>query len=145
MGVVWKWSGSMYGWQYKTRLICMHYRIWLTILALVHFGYLIITLVIDHNNFVDISFQKCFLRYLSPGLLRWSSLQIKLLMVNCEANFVSFGFKIVKRLRSRKYEPVILERTLGLVFGPCAALYTSFLTHCTPNKKAIWTIWWDLS
>ena len=33
--------------------------------------------------------------------------------------FVSSGSKIVKRLRRRQYDPLIIERTIGLVLGPC--------------------------
>ena len=45
--------------------------------------------------------------------------------------------KIVKRLRLRKYDPVIIERTIGLVLGPSTAFYRSFLKHCTPTNKAL--------
>ena len=53
--------------------------------------------------------------------------------------------KIVKRTRRRKYDPVIIERIIGLVLGPCTALYRSFLKHCTPTNKAAGNIWQDLS
>ena len=43
----------------------------------------------------------------------------------CETNFVSFGSKIVTK--RRKYDPVIIERTIGLVLGPSTVLYRSFL------------------
>ena len=69
----------------------------------------------------------------------------KLRRVKCEANFVCTNSKIVKRLRRRKYDPVIIERTIVLVLGPSTALYRSFLKHCTPTNKAIRTIWRDLS
>ena len=58
---------------------------------------------------------------------------------------VSSGSKIVKRLRRRKYDPLIIERTIGLVLGPSTALYRSFLKHSTPTNKAVGTIWQDLS
>ena len=35
--------------------------------------------------------------------------------------------KTVKRLRRRQFDPVIIERTIGLVLGPFTALYRSFL------------------
>ena len=38
--------------------------------------------------------------------------------VKGEANFISSGSKIVKRLRRRQYDPAIIERTIGLVIGP---------------------------
>ena len=45
----------------------------------------------------------------------------KLRRVKCEANDVSSDSQIVKRLRRRKYDQVIIERTIGLVFGPSTA------------------------
>ena len=39
----------------------------------------------------------------SPGLLQWSSLQTQ--RVKCEANFVSSGSKIFKRIWRRNFEP----------------------------------------
>ena len=60
-------------------------------------------------------------------------------------NFISSGSKIVKRLRRRQYEPLIIERTIGLVLGPGTALYIPFLKHCTLTNMAIGTIWRALS
>ena len=34
------------------------------------------------------------------------------------------------------YDPLIFDRTKGLVLGPSTALYRSFLTHCTLTNKA---------
>ena len=48
--------------------------------------------------------------------------------------------KIVKRLRRRQYDPVIIERTIGLVLGPSTALYEPFLKHCTLTNKAVGTL-----
>ena len=75
----------------------------------------------------------------------YGDLVYKLRRVRCEANFVSSGSKIVKRLRRRKYDPLIIENTIGLVLGPSTALYRSFLEHCTLTNKAVGTIWRDLS
>ena len=47
------------------------------------------------------------------------------------------GSKMVKRLRRRKYGIMILERTIGLVFGPFSALYRSFLERCILTSKAV--------
>ena len=55
-------------------------------------------------------------------------------------NFILSGSKIVKRLRRRQYDPVIIERTIGLVLGPSTALYEPFLKHCTLTNKAVGTI-----
>ena len=48
--------------------------------------------------------------------------------------------EIVKRLRRRKYDPVIIERMIGLVLGPSTASYRSFLKHFTLTNKAVGTI-----
>ena len=69
----------------------------------------------------------------------------KLRRVKGEANFISSGSKIVKRLRRRQYDPAIIERTIGLVLGPFTALYRSFLKRCTLTNKAVGTIWRALS
>ena len=58
---------------------------------------------------------------------------------------VSSGSKIVKRLRHRKYDARIIERTIGIVLGPSTALYRSFLKHCTLTNKTMGAIWRDLS
>ena len=47
--------------------------------------------------------------------------------------------------RRRKYEPLIIERTIGIVLGPSTSLYRTFLEHCTLTNKALGTIWRDLS
>ena len=63
--------------------------------------------------------------------------------------WVSFSklqlFIIVKRLRRRQYDTVIIETTIGLVLGPFTALYRSFLKRCTLTNKAVGTIWRALS
>ena len=46
----------------------------------------------------------------------------KLRRVKDTPNFISSGSKIVKRLRRRQYDPLIIERTIGLVLGPSTAL-----------------------
>ena len=56
-------------------------------------------------------------------------------------NFISSGSKIVKRLRRRQYDPLIIERTIGLVHGPSTALYIPSLECCTLTNKTIGTIW----
>ena len=77
-----------------------------------------------------ISFQE----YVSKGIshpLFWCDLVYNLRRVNDTPNFISLGSKIVKRLWRRQYDPLIIERTIGLVFGPSTALYRPFLKHCT--------------
>ena len=89
-----------------------------------------------------------FFWYVTEGISHpvfYGDLVDKLRRVRCEANFVSSGSKIVKRLRRRKYDPSIIERTIGLVIGPSTALYRSFLGHCTLTNKVVGTIWRELS
>ena len=84
-----------------------------------------------------------FQDYASEGISHpvfYGDLFYKLRRVKCKANFVSSGSKMVKQLQRRKYDPVIIERTIGLVLGPSTALYRSFLKHCTLNNRAIGTI-----
>ena len=55
-------------------------------------------------------------------------------------NLISAGSQIVKCLRRRQCDPLIIERTICLVFGPSTALYRPFLKHCTLTNKAVGTI-----
>ena len=75
----------------------------------------------------------------------YGDLVYKLRRVKDTPNFISSGSKLVKRLRRRQYDPVIIERTIGLVLGPCTALYRPFLKHCTLTNNAVGTIWRALS
>ena len=96
------------------------------------------------STFGEISFQD----YVSQGITHpvfYGDLVYKLWRVKGEANFISSGSKIVKRLRRRQYDPAIIERTIGLVLGPFTALYRSFLKRCTLTNKAVGTIWRALS
>ena len=42
-----------------------------------------------------------------------------------------------RHLQRRQYDPLIIKRTIGLVFGPSTALYRPFLKHCTVTNKAL--------
>ena len=44
------------------------------------------------------------------------------------SEFRLVGLEIVKRIRHRNYDQVIIERTIGLVLGPSTALYKDFLS-----------------
>ena len=91
------------------------------------------------SKFGYISFQE----YLSKGISHpvfYGDLVYKLRRVKDTPNFISQGSKIVKRLRRRQYDPVIIERTRGFLLGPCTALYKPFLKHCTLTNKAAGTI-----
>ena len=84
-----------------------------------------------------------FQEYVSEGISHpvfYGDKVYKLRRVKCEANFVSSGSKIVKRIRRRKYDPLIIEGTIGLVYGSSTALYRSFLMHYTLTNKAVGTI-----
>ena len=92
-----------------------------------------------NSKFGEISFQD----YESQGNTHpvfYGDLVYKLRRVKGEANFISSGSKIFKRLRRRQYDPAIIERTIGLVLGPFTALYRSFLKRCTLTNKAVGTI-----
>ena len=98
------------------------------------------------SKFGEILFQD----YVSQGITHpvfYGDLVYKLRRVKGEANFISSGSKIVKRLRRRQYDPAVIERTKGLVLGPFTALYRSFFKRCTLTNKAVRTtcIWRALS
>ena len=91
------------------------------------------------SKFGDISFQE----YLSKGishLVFYGVLVYKLRRIKDTPNFILSGSKIVKRLRRRQYDPMLIEKTIGLVLGPSTALYEPFLKHCTLTNKAVGTI-----
>ena len=91
------------------------------------------------SKFGDISFQE----YVSKGISHpvfYGDLVYKLRRVKDTPIFISSGSKIVKRLRRRQYDPLNIERTIGLVLGPSTAFYRPFLTN-----KAVGTIWRALS
>ena len=87
-----------------------------------------------------ISFQE----YLSKGISHpvfYGDRVYKLRRVKDTPNFISSGSKIVKRLPRRQHDPVIIERTIGLVLGPSTALYEPFLKYFTLTNKAERTLW----
>ena len=91
------------------------------------------------SKFGEISFQE----YVSEGISHqalYNDLVYKLRRVKCAANSVSSGSKVVKRLRRRKYDLEIIERTICLAFGPSTALFRSFLEQCTLTNKVSCTI-----
>ena len=96
------------------------------------------------SKFGDIAFQEYVFKGISHPVF-CGDLVYKLRRVKDTRNFISSGSKIVKRLRRRQYDPLIIERTIGLVLGPCTALYRLFLKHCTLTNKAVGTIWRALS
>ena len=75
----------------------------------------------------------------------YGDLVYKIRRVKGEANFISSGSKIVKRLRRRQYDPAIIERTICLVLGLFTALCRSFLRRYTLTNKAVGTIWRGLT
>ena len=97
-----------------------------------------------YPNFVKCRFKNMFLK---ESLTRffYGDLVYKLRRVKCEENVVSSRSQIVKRLRRRKYDLEIIERTIGIVFGTSTALFRSFLKNCTLINKAVGTILRNLS
>ena len=91
------------------------------------------------SKFGDISFQEYVFKGISHPVF-YGDLVYKLRRVKETPNFISSGSKIVKRLRRRQYDPLIIETTIGLVLGPCTALCRLFLKHCTLTNKAVGTI-----
>ena len=98
----------------------------------------------DINVHVHCQFYWCYQEYVFKGISHpvfYGDLVYKLRRVKDTPNFISSGSKIVKRLRRRQYDPLIIETTIGLVLGPCTALCRLFLKHCTLTNKAVGTIW----
>ena len=96
------------------------------------------------SKFGAISLQE----YVSKGITHpvfYGDLVYKPRRVKGETNSISSGSKIVRRFRRKQYDPVIIERTIGLVLGPFTALYRSFHKRCTLTNKAVGTIWRALS
>ena len=85
------------------------------------------------------SFKEYVFKRISHPFL-YVDLVYKLKTVKSAANFVSSVLKIVKGLRCRKYDPVIIERNIALVLGPSTALYRSFLEHSTLTNILVGTI-----
>ena len=100
------------------------------------------------STFDEMPFQE----YISEGIsfpVFYGDLVYKLRRVKGTA-FVSSGSKIAKRLRRRKYDLMVIERTMGVVLDHSTALYRSFPTstkiwYCTLTNKVVVTIWRDLS
>ena len=91
------------------------------------------------SKFVAIWFQEYVSKVITHPVFN-GDLVYKLRRVKGEANVISSGSKIVKRLRRRQYDPAIIERTMGLVLGPFTALCRLFLKRCTLTNKAVGTI-----
>ena len=77
------------------------------------------------SKFGDISFQEYVSKEISRPVF-YGDLVYKPTGVKDTPNFISSGSKIVKRLRQRQYDPLIIERTIGLVLGPLYSLEQTF-------------------
>ena len=89
------------------------------------------------SKFGEILFQE----YVSEGISHsvfYGDQAYKLSRDKCEENFVSSGSNIVKRLRRRKYDPVIIERKIGLVLGPSTVVYRSFLKIALTSRWGLY-------
>ena len=99
--------------QITSKLLTQGYRyhkLWKT------FGKIFMSYSEPLSKFGAISFQE----YVSKGITHqvfYGDLVYKLRRVKGEANFISSGSKIVKRLRRYQYDPAIIEMTIGLVLG----------------------------
>ena len=96
------------------------------------------------SKYGDILFQEYVWKGF-PHPVFYGVLVNKLRKVKDTPNFISPGSKIVKRLRQRQYDPLIIARTMSLVPGPSTVLYRPFLKHCTLTNKAVGTMWRALS
>ena len=88
------------------------------------------------SKFCDISFQEYLFKGISHPVF-YGDLVLQTKEGQRHTEFHLAGSKIVKRLRRRQYDPLIIERTIGLVLGPCTALYRPFLKHCNLTNKAV--------
>ena len=89
-------------------------------------------------------FEILFQEYVSKGIsdpLFYGDLVYKLRRAKDTPNFISSGSKIVKRLRRRQYDQLIIEMTIDLVLGPSTALHRPLLKRYSLTYKAVWTIW----
>ena len=91
----------------------------------------------NNNRYIKWLFSIGYFERYSNWKCDYLELVYKLRRVKGEANFISSGSKIVKRLRRRQYDPAIIERTIGLVLGPFTALYRSFLKRCTLTTRRL--------
>ena len=65
-------------------------------------------------------------------------------VVKDAAIFVSSSSKIIEHLPRRRYDPVIIDRTIGLLLGLSTALYNSLQKHCILTNQVVRTIWQEL-
>ena len=75
-----------------------------------------------------------FQEYVSKGISHpvfYGDLVYKLKRVKDTPNVISSDSKIVKRLRRQQYDPLIIQRTIGLVLGPCTTLSWSIALWLT--------------
>ena len=59
-------------------------------------------------------------------------------MKSADGTFLQATVDIYKRLGRRQFDPLIIERTIGLVLGPSTALYRPFLERCTFDLQGGW-------
>ena len=70
------------------------------------------------SKFGAIRFQEYVTKGISDPVF-YGDLVYKLRRVRGSTNFIVSRTKIVKGLRCRQYDPSIIEKTIGLVLGPC--------------------------
>ena len=102
-----------------------------------HFESYSVDTVIFCPNLVKYRFEKMFRRNLKPSLLQWSSLQTKEGQILGATNFVSSYSKIDIRFRRWKYDSMIIERIIELVFYPSTTVFRSVLESCNLTTRAV--------
>ena len=84
------------------------------------------------SKFGNISCQEYVSKGIShPVFYGYLTNYLRLRRIKNTPNFISSGSKMVKHLRRRRYDPLIIEMTIGVVLDPSSALYKPFLKHCT--------------
>ena len=92
------------------------------------------------NTFVIFMFATKMRKYKKRSTVFHSNFGAKLRRVKDTPNFISSGSKIVKRLRRRQNDPLIIKRNIGILLDPCTALYRLFLENCTLTNKTVGAI-----
>ena len=94
----------------------------------------------SYSDLLSVFGEISFKEYVSEGnshLVFYGDQVYKLRRVKCEANFFSSVSDIFKRIRRRTYDPVVIDRTIGLVLAPSTTFYRYLLKHCTLTNKAV--------
>ena len=86
------------------------------------------------SKFEEISFQENVSERISHPVT-CVELVYKVRRMKYAAKIVSSGSKVVKRLRRRKYDRMVIKRTKGLVLDSSTGLFRSIIEHCTLTRQ----------